>query len=170
MLSWGWLTEARWNIYKSLKCRMILQWLLPLPSLYPSSRLWRQFATLVWCPMWSSLPLPSWSDYTSPAKWALRSRKEASACLLTSRPWWCTGVHGELATAGWFVVGDWLKIVSLYVATQWDFDLRSFVPWPFVCKSRRKAWESLVCDVIKGGKGTGPWNEPKFANELLIAL
>ena len=99
--------------------------------LYPSSRLWRQFGTLVWCPMWSSLPLPSWSDYTSPVKWALRSRKRASACLLTSRPWWCTGVHGELATAGWFVVGGWLKIVSLYVVNQWDFDLRSFVSWPF---------------------------------------
>ena len=38
----------------------------------------------------------------------------------------------------------------------------------FLYKSRRNAWESLSYDDIKGGKGTGPWNKPKFVNKLLI--
>ena len=99
--------ESCWHNLPSPKCQMMLQWPFPLPSL-PSLPGFED-SSLLWSDALCSLHCLSPAGTTThhAQSWLREAEKKARACLLTSRPWWCTGVHGELALIwGWLTKID----------------------------------------------------------------
>ena len=118
-----------------------------IPGFEDSSLLWSDALCSLHCLS------PAGTTTHHPQSWLREAEKKASACLLTSRPWWCTGVHGELALIWGWLTKNWLVC-----------NFHSFVPWPFHCPFLYAKTEECLGEFIRwwyhkweGPLGLGTW-------------